>query len=88
MYANRKENKPVVITPGHIAGIITNRKASNWVQPSTFALSSNSLGIFWKKECNIHNVNGWLIATKTTIVVGKIPIYSTQKMAAYNPLPR
>ena len=37
--AKRKENKPVVITPVHIAGIITNRNASNCVQPSPLALS-------------------------------------------------
>ena len=70
---NKKLNSPVVITPGHMTGIITNLNAWNCVQPSTFALSSSSLGIFWKNECSIHKVNGWLIATKTIIVVGNKP---------------
>ena len=58
LYANKKLNSPVVITPGHITGIMTCLNASNLVHPSTIALSSKSLGIDRKNECNIHSVKG------------------------------
>ena len=38
------------MTPGHMTGMMTIRKAWNCEQPSTFALSSSSLGIDWKKD--------------------------------------
>ena len=63
----------MVITPGHITGTMTWRKAWKRVQPSTMALSSRSLGMLRKKECSIHRVKGWLIATSTTMVVGRMP---------------
>ena len=60
-------------TPGHITGITTMRNAWKRVQPSTMALSSRSFGIDRKNECSIQSVKGWLIATSTMIVVGRMP---------------
>ena len=57
----------MVITPGHITGMITRRNAWKWEQPSTRAASSSSLGMFWKKLRSIQMVNGWLIETRTAI---------------------
>ena len=57
-----KLKRPVVITPGHITGMITRRNASKWEQPSTRAASSSSVGMFWKNERSIQMVKGWLIA--------------------------
>ena len=63
----------MVITPGHMTGTMTWRNAWNRVQPSTMALSSRSLGMLRKKEWSIQRVNGWLMATSTTMVVGIWP---------------
>ena len=63
----------MVITPGHITGMTTMRNAWKREQPSTMALSSRSFGIDRKNECSIHSVKGWLIATSTMIVVGRMP---------------
>lgn len=57
----------MVITPGHITGMITWRKAWKGVQPSTRAASSSSAGMFSKKLLSIQMVKGWLIATRTAI---------------------
>ena len=71
-----KLNKPVVITPGHITGIIIFRKAWKCEHPSILAASSSSFGMFWKNERISQIVNGWLIATKTTITAKGCP-YNT-----------
>ena len=68
-----KLNKPVVITPGHIIGIITFMKAWKCEHPSILAASSNSDGIFWKKERINQIVKGWFIATKTAITANGFP---------------
>ena len=56
LYARRKLKRPVVITPGHITGIITCLKAWNLVHPSTMALSSISLGILRKQYEKFYSV--------------------------------
>ena len=61
------------MTPGHITGTTTQRKAWKRVQPSTMALSSRSLGIDRKKECIIHSVKGCWMATSTMMAVGSTP---------------
>jgi heme/copper-type cytochrome/quinol oxidase subunit 3 len=47
LYASKNVNKPVVITPGHITGMIASQRAWKRVQPSTTVLLSSSVGIVW-----------------------------------------
>ena len=77
-----KLNKPVVITPGHIIGIITFMKAWKCEHPSILAASSNSDGIFWKKERINQIVKGWFIATRTAITANGFP----NKVGAKSPI--